>query len=141
MTHNMGPRLSGDHAVVRPTINLISNINTSVSAANGGQHQQTLLIFPRDIHPSANNQRPSRSPGTHREYTPTGRPPNFHETMPFKSTDKLGSEGNETNANCVYPGRLHALQRQAWYRKSDRKGKTRQTRTDKAAMIVHTLQS
>ena len=38
MTRKTGPRLAGDHTVFIPTIILLSNISTYVSAANGGHH-------------------------------------------------------------------------------------------------------
>ena len=39
----MGPRLAEDHTVDKTTIILLSNVNTSVSATNGGHHIQSYF--------------------------------------------------------------------------------------------------
>ena len=85
--------------VDKPTTILLSNVNTSVSVANGSQYLQTLLIFIRYIHPSAEHHSPSRSPGTHEECKPVGQTPNRSNTTLLKCTDKSGDERNGDKAN------------------------------------------
>ena len=99
MNYNMGPILTGDHTVNNPTIILLSNVNTYVSAANCGHHLQTLLIFLLYLHPSAEHQRPSWSPDTYRECKPAGRMPNRRNTTILDCTDNLGAEDNGSDRN------------------------------------------
>ena len=46
MIHNKRPRLSGEHTVDNLTMILLSKVNTSVSAANGGQHLHIHSNYP-----------------------------------------------------------------------------------------------
>ena len=99
MTHNTGPRLSGNHKVVRRTIILLSNVNTSVSAANVGQHIHMLLRFIKVLHPIADHQFPSRIPETHGECKSAGKTPSRQNTTPLECTDKSGDEENRDDTN------------------------------------------
>ena len=95
----MGPILSRDHTVVKLSIILLSNVNTSFSAANGGQNLHKFIIFLQDIHLSANHHCPSHIPGTHRGCEPDGRTTNKRDTTLLKCTNKSGAEENRDDTN------------------------------------------